>query len=538
MPDSPTGREQKSKEMKIAIPQLNYRVGDIYGNRDLIVDAIEAAKQWDADLVVFPELAVCGAYPRDLLEREHFVNECREVVERLTVPCQKVSALIGSPNFDVEEGVLYNSMFLLEKQKVKCGVSKSVLSDYDVLDESRYFMAADRNEAMPTHHMNVRVLFDEYESIYIQETDDIVIHVGATPFTPESEAYRRQVFSDMARRHEKPIISLNHVGANGSVIFDGNTMVFNAKGEQTHQLAAFDEEFIMIDTKLLEAMEPREEGEDIARVHDALILGIRDFFRKSGFKKAVLGLSGGIDSAVVAALAAEALGKENVLGVLMPSQFSSDHSVTDAEALADNLGIARETLPIQDVYEAFLATLRPVFGNRLFSTAEENLQARARGMLVMAISNKMGHVVLNTSNKSEAAVGYGTLYGDMCGSLSVLGDVYKTDVYRLARYINRHQEIIPENTITKAPSAELRPGQRDQDSLPDYPTLDAILRLYIEEEDAAQDIVEQGFAADVVEKVIRLVNRSEYKHLQCPPALKVSRKAFGEGRRMPIAAKI
>lgn len=526
--------------MKIAIPQLNYRVGDIPQNRDAIIAAIKNAKSKHAELVVFPEHAVCGAYPCDLLEREYFVNGCRLAIEQIAAACTGIAAIVGSPNLDAEDGVLYNAAFFMHDGEVRGGVNKSVLSDYDALDESRYFIADEENNALHLGQHKLRVLFDEYESNFVKKEDEIIIHIGVTPFTRESAAYRLNTFADLARKSGKPVIALNHVGGNGPLIFDGQTLVFNGRGELCHRLKAFEEDCAVVDTRNLRPL-PQAGGQaqdDIALVHDALILGIKDFFRKNGFKQAVLGLSGGIDSAVVAVLAAEALGNQNVLGVLMPSEFSTDHSVKDAEDLAKNLGIKTETLPIKSIYDSFLTTLKPVFGERPFNVAEENLQARVRGSLVMAISNKLGHILLNTSNKSEAAVGYGTLYGDMCGSLSVLGDVYKTDVYHLARHLNRDREVIPSNTLTKAPSAELHPGQKDQDSLPDYATLDGILKLYIEDNRSPQEIVAQGYAKETVERVLALANRCEYKRAQCPPILKISKKAFGSGRRMPLVSKI
>lgn len=526
--------------MKIAIPQINYHIGDISKNRDLIIAAIRQAKARQADLVVFPEHAICGAYPLDLLEKEYFVNECRVSIEKIAEQCTNIAALVGCPNLDLEDGVVFNAMFFMYNGEVRGGVNKSILSDYDVFDESRYFIPGDENTPLHYKNQTLRVIFDEYESDTIDKNDTIVIQVGATPFTTESHANRKQIFSSIARSHAIPVITVNHVGANTSLIFEGHGMVFNRAGALVQHLSTFTEDFAVIDTNKLDSMPPLadETPDKIALVHDALILGIRDFFRKNGFSKAVLGLSGGIDSALVAALAAEALGKENVLGILMPSRFSTDHSVKDAIDLADNLGISRETLAIKDIYDTFLATLQPVFKDTPFNVAEENLQARVRGALVMAISNKFGHILLNTSNKSEASVGYGTLYGDLCGSLSVLGDVYKTDVYRLSRYINREREIIPENTITKAPSAELRPDQKDQDSLPDYDTLDAILKLYLEENQSRAEIIKAGFDPAIVEKTLALVNRNEYKRAQCPPILKVSPKAFGSGRRMPLTAKL
>ena len=526
--------------MKIAIPQINYHIGDMSGNKDLIIAAIKKAKAMKAELVLFPEHAICGAYPQDLFDKEYFINECRMSIEQIAEQCHNISALIGCPNLDLEDGILMNAMFFIYDGEVRGGVNKTILSDYDIFDESRYFIPGASNTPLRYRNQNIRVIFDEYESNMIEKTDSFIVHVGSTPFTTESYAYRKESLSYIAHKQKCPLISINHVGANTSLIFDGNSMVFNGKGILTHKLAAFKEDFILIDTdRLMNAPAVKEnKPETIALIHEALILGIKDFFRKNGFTKAVLGLSGGIDSALVAALATEALGKENVLGILMPSHFSTDHSVTDAVDLAKNLGIAYETLPIKEVYDAYINTLHPVFKDAPFNVAEENLQARIRGGLVMAISNKIGHILLNTSNKSEASVGYGTLYGDLCGSLSVLGDVYKTDVYKLSRYINREREIIPENTITKAPSAELRPGQKDQDSLPDYDTLDAILKLYLEENQSQREIIGKGYAPEVVEKTLRLVNRNEYKRAQCPPILKISKKAFGSGRRMPLTAKL
>ncbi len=493
-----------------------------------------------ADLVVFPEHAVCGAYPQDLFEKEYFVNACRISIEKIAEACDSIAALVGCPNLDIEDGILYNAIFFMYNKEVRGGANKTILSDYDVFDESRYFIAGEENTAIRYKDQNIRVIFDEYEAESIQKTDSLIIHVGATPFTTESCAYRKEVFASMAKKQKAPVISLNHVGANTSLIFDGNTLVFNAQGILTHRLNAFEEDFLLVDTFQLAKSKPLQEKfpEKIQLIHDALILGIKDYFKKNNFTKAILGLSGGIDSAVVAALAAEAIGSENVKGILMPSHYSTDHSVKDAIDLAKNLHIPHEILPIKEIYDSFLNTLEPVFRDLPFNVAEENLQARVRGSLVMAMSNKFGNILLNTSNKSEAAVGYGTLYGDLCGSLSVLGDVYKTEVFQLARFINREREIIPENTLLKPPSAELRPGQKDQDSLPDYPVLDAVLKLYIEENLSEQEIIAQGFAPEIVEKTITMVNRNDYKRAQCPPILKVSKKAFGNGRRMPLTAKL
>lgn len=525
--------------MKIALPQLNYEIGNIERNRELIVTAIQKARKQKADLVVFPEHAICGAYPQDLLEREYFVNACRLAIEKIAEQCKGIAALVGCPNFDFEDGILFNAMFFLADGEVRGGVNKTILSDYDVFDESRYFVGGDENGAIRYKDQLLRIIFDEYEIDNIHKNDTLIIHVGASPFTAESFDYRKDTFSAIAKQYNKPVISVNHTGANTSLIFDGNTMVFGPSGELLICQKAFAEDFTVTDTAQWHLMPSlnRTEGR-MEKIHSALILGIRDYFRKHGFTKAVLGLSGGLDSAVVAALAAEALGAGQIFGVLMPSQYSSDHSVKDAVDLAENLGIAHKILPIKETYETFLNTLDPLFHDTSFNVAEENLQARIRGDLLMAISNKFGYILLNTSNKSEAAVGYGTLYGDLCGSLSMLGDLYKTEVYELARYINRNNIIIPENTLSKPPSAELRPGQTDQDSLPDYPTLDAILKLYIEENLSPAEIVAKGFKTEVTEQVIRLVNANEYKRAQCPPNFKMSAKAFGHGRRMPLTAKL
>lgn len=522
--------------MRIALPQLNYFTGNPAKNQDIMLQAIQKARKTGADLIVFPELAVCGPFPQDLLEKEPFIGECRLNIEKLAAACGNMAAIIGGPNLDSQTGIMYNSAYFIQNGEVTDGVHKTVLSDYDIFSESRYFVAGEDNQPIRFKNKNLRILFDEYESEFIEKTDHLIIHIGLSPFTAESLNERRRIFSSIAKKHAKTVISINPAGGSTSVLFDGNSMIFNPKGELIRQLQEFEEDFFILDTQQISASpaikQPRESS--IASIHKALVHGIRDYFYKHGFTKAILGLSGGIDSAVVAALAAEALGKENVFGLLMPSEFSSDHSVKDAKELAENIGMPYETIPIKPIYESYLQQLHPLFGDLPFNVAEENLQSRTRGMLVMAMSNKFGYISLNTSNKSEAAVGYGTLYGDLCGSLSVIGDVYKTDVYKLAQDINRKQIIIPENTLTKAPSAELRPGQKDQDSLPDYPTLDRILALYLEKNLSEEEIVNQGFAPALTRKIIGMVEFNNYKRAQCPPILKISPKAFGPGRRMPF----
>ena len=521
--------------MQIAIPQLNYKIGDIQGNTAQMIAAIQKAQVAKAELVIFPELAVCGPLPQDLLEREEFIQECRMAIEKIALQCTNIAAIVGAPNLDTTNGIMYNSAYFIQNGEVVDGVHKNILSDYDIFNESRYFIAGEDHSVIRYKNQNLRILFDEYEAEYIEPTDQLVIFIGMTPFTTESADNKQQIMMRLAQKYGKPILTTNHCCGATSILFDGTSFVVNAKGKITHRFLRFKEDFQIIDTKKLNALTtiPRQHSDKIALIHEALVFGIRDYFQKHGFTKAILGLSGGIDSAVVAALAAEALGAKQVMGLLMPSRFSTDHSVKDAEDLAKNIGMPYATLPIKEIYDQYLNTLHPVFQDTPFNVAEENIQARIRGILVMAMSNKFGYTALNTSNKSEAAVGYGTLYGDLCGSLSVIGDVYKTDIYRLARHINREKEIIPENTITKAPSAELRPNQKDQDSLPEYDQLDAILQLYIEENYSQEQIISQGFPKDVVQRIVTLVNRNDYKRAQVPPILKMSKKAFGNGRKYP-----
>lgn len=521
--------------MQIAIPQLNYKAGDIQGNSEKIISAIQRARKEKAELILFPELAVSGALPQDLLETEKFISECRMAIEKIATHCTHLAAIIGGPNLDSENGIMYNSAYFIQDGEVVDGVHKNILSDYDIFSESRYFIAGEDNIPIRYKNQNIRIIFDEYEAEFIEKTDSFVIYMGMTPFSIESTANKKQVLATLAQKYAKNIIAINHLGSYTSVLFDGNSMVYNYKGKQTNQLHEFAEDFQIVDTRILGNAQslPGNKEDKTTLIHKALVYGIRDYFHKHGFSKAILGLSGGIDSAVVAALAAEALGAENLMGLLMPSCFSTDHSLCDAEALARNIGMSHEIISIKDIYDQYLNNLAPLFGDQPFNVAEENIQARIRGMLIMAMSNKFGYMALNTSNKSEAAVGYGTLYGDLCGSLGVIGDVYKTEIYQLARNINKDREIIPENTIRKAPSAELRPGQKDQDSLPDYPLLDAILKLYIEENTSPETIIANGYAKDMVNRITGMVDRNEYKRAQCPPTIKVSKKALGSERKYP-----
>ncbi len=521
--------------MLIALSQLNYKAGDIPGNCEKIITAVRKARQAKAELIVFPELAICGALPQDFLEREEFIDACRLAIEKIACECDHIAAVVGGPNLDTTNGIMYNSAYFIQHGEVVDGVHKNILSDYDIFNESRYFVAGEDNAPIRYKDRNIRILFDEYEAGFIEKNDDLVLHIGMSPFTTESARKRKEVWSAIAGKYRKNILNVNHCGSHTSVLFDGLSMGFNEKGKLIYALKAFEEDFIIINTRQPEQTPAVSytQPERIGLLRQALVFGIRDYFRKHRFSKAVLGLSGGIDSAVVAALAAEALGAANVRGLLMPSIFSTDHSVTDAQKLAENIGMPYDIIPIKDIYDQYLHALQPIFREEPFNVAEENIQARIRGMLVMALSNKFGYIALNTSNKSEAAVGYGTLYGDLCGSLGVIGDVYKSDIFRLAREINREREIIPEHTITKAPSAELRPGQKDQDSLPDYAQLDAILKRYIEEDESPETIIRQGYPQETVHKVVDMVKRNEYKRAQCPPIIKVSAKAFGHGRTYP-----
>lgn len=521
--------------MIVAIPQLNFKAADISGNTEKIISAIKDARAKKAELIIFPELAVCGAFPQDFLEREEFINECRLAIEKIALHCEQTAAIIGAPNLDAANGIMYNSAYFIQNGEVVDGVHKNILSDYDIFAESRYFIAGEDNTAIRYKNQNIRIIFDEYEAEFIEKTDHFVVFMGMNPFTLESTAEREKMLSALALKYGKNFLAPNHIGGYTSLLFDGNSAVFNYKGKTVLRLKEFEEDLQLIDTNKTGSQTslPAYRKDRTELLHRALVFGIRDYFNKQGFTKAILGLSGGIDSAVVAALAAEALGAENVMGLLMPSHFSTDHSVQDALELARNLGMPYETIPIKEIYDQYLASLQTAFRDQPFNVAEENIQARIRGMLVMAMSNKFNYIALNTSNKSEAAVGYGTLYGDLCGSLGTIGDVYKTEIYALAKNINKEHTIIPEHTIIKAPSAELRPGQKDQDSLPDYPLLDAVLKLYLEENNSPEQIISQGYPQETVRKIISMVRRNEYKRAQCPPILKVSKKAFGAGRKYP-----
>lgn len=553
--------------MKIALAQLNYTINDFDGNIGKIKQAIKQAGNSGAQLVVFSELSVCGYPPRDLLEYETFLDRCSLAVKEIADHCHGIAAIVGAPslNPNPKGKMLFNSAYVIQNGSITSIHEKSLLPDYDVFDEYRYFEPNTDNYALANIN-GIRAAITICEDLWddqpvtssvsrgrlykhspmeelVKHTPDLVINLSASPFSHDIEERRLAVFRSNVARFGLPVIYVNQVGGNTELLFDGGSMALNAKGEVIRQLKSFEEDFAIIDTEALNSSKSKlrpdnpDPDKGIARIHDALVMGIRDYFSKMGFSKATLGLSGGIDSAVVLALAREALGAESLRVLLLPSQYSSDHSITDALSLAENLNIRHDTINIQPIVETFTTRLNPIFGNLPEDITEENIQARIRGTLLMGLSNKFGHLLLNTTNKSEAAVGYGTLYGDMNGAIGVLGDVYKTEVYRLARYINRDREIIPENTILKAPSAELRPDQKDSDSLPPYEILDRILFHYIEQNLSIDKIVAKGFNPDVVNQVVTLVNRNEYKRFQSAPILRISSKAFGYGRRMPLVAR-
>ncbi|MGN6395162.1 MAG: NAD+ synthase [Mucilaginibacter sp.] len=546
--------------MKIALAQLNYHVGNFESNTAKIIDNIKKARNEGADLVVFAELCVCGYPSRDFLEFKEFIDLCESAAQIIAKECLGIGCIIGlpTPNHRPEGKDLNNSAYFIEDGKVKAIVNKALLPNYDIFDEYRYFEPATEFSCIEFkgHRIALTICEDLWNTIenplyvtrpmdiLIQQQPDVMINIAASPFAYNHDEERIAILSDNAKRYQLPLLYVNHVGAQTELIFDGGSLVFEGTGRLIDEMPYFEESlaYYMLGDKSdisfehPTTMKPQRDS-DIEQIHQGLVLGIRDYFHKSGFKQATLGLSGGIDSAVVCALAAEALGPKNVMAVLLPSHFSSDHSIKDAQDLVDNLGCMSQVVPIANITDAFEATLKPQFEGLPFNIAEENIQSRSRAVLLMAMCNKFGYILLNTSNKSEAAVGYGTLYGDMCGGISVIGDVYKTQVFELAKHINKDRELIPLNSITKPPSAELRPGQKDTDSLPEYDILDKILQVYIEERRSSAEIIKMGYDEATVRRVIKLVNTAEHKRYQTPPILRVSPKAFGMGRRMPIVGK-
>ena len=568
--------------MRIALAQINPTVGDFSGNLRKIAEFVDRSADRDAAIVLFPELVTCGYPPADLLEKESFVLRAEETlsaIAELTRGADRPAVLCGSP-MRCEGGSgkhVRNVAALMEDGEIRFVQQKMLLPFYDVFDEQRYFEPAQQQTLTIVKGQAVAITIcedawndkmfwprqlypiDPVEELMRQwamlpqplSGHRLILNISASPFCHGKAEVRRRMIGALAKRHRATVVMVNQVGANDSLIFDGGSFAVGPEGEVIAQARSFSEDLVVIETtaavtqdvRAAMVVETRTESE--ARTEstwNALVLGTRDYLRKCGFRKVIVGLSGGIDSALVAAIAVEALGAENVQGVGMPSEFSSEGSLTDAERLAESLGIAFSAVPIRDIYTQFAQSLGPVFASTgagvKFGLAEENLQPRIRGSLLMALSNKTGALVLTTGNKSEMACGYCTLYGDMVGALAVIGDVYKTEVYALSRWVNREREVIPKDTLTKPPSAELRPGQKDTDSLPPYDVLDPILLAYIEEYSSAEEIAQsQGVELGLVNDVIRLVELSEYKRQQAAPVLKVSKKSFGTGRRFPIAAR-
>ena len=574
--------------MRIALAQQNYHIGNFESNTKKIISAIEQAKKEGAELVVFSELCVCGYPPRDFLEFDDFVNQCYASIDAIQQHTEDIGVIIGAPqkNLDASGKELFNAAWLLYNREVLGVAQKTLLPTYDVFDEYRYFEPAFEWNTLlfKGHRIALTICEDLWNlgdnplyrvcpmDILVKQQPDIMINISASPFDYDHDEDRKEVIKANVLKYGLPLVYCNAVGSQTEIVFDGGSLVYDAKGNLLKELEYFEEAFCVMDITVTNLQQEQQAdtgdskpaiisaetdnemrvskvndpnriidfltaGNNIRQIHQALILGIRDYFIKMGFSKAILGSSGGIDSAVVLALACEALDAENVHAVLMPSPFSTGHSVKDAEQLSKTLGNPFDIIPIENLYNSFITSLKPLFKDLPFSVAEENIQSRSRGNLLMAIANKFGYILLNTSNKSELATGYGTLYGDMAGGLSVLGDVYKTQVYALAKYINRHKEIIPLHIISKAPSAELRPNQKDSDSLPDYDILDKVLYQYIEKRQGPKEIMAMGIDPALVNRVLKLVNINEYKRNQFCPVIRVSSKAFGVGRRMPIVGK-
>jgi len=566
--------------MRIVLAQQNYHIGNFEMNGTKIIEAIEAAKKQGADLIVFSELCVCGYPPRDFLEFNDFINQSLDTVHRIAQHADTIGVIVGAPARNpIPEGKdLFNAAYLLYDKKIAGVAHKSLLPTYDIFDEGRYFEPAYAWNVIEFKGAKLALTICEdiwnlgdnplYRTcpmdMLMPQNPDIMINISASPFDYDHDEARKAIVQANVRKYGLPMIYCNTIGSQTEVIFDGGSLVHHPTQGLIAELDYFSEDTATIEwirnndgtssMRLIEGNDPVPsspatasvsaslldhmlEERNISQIFQAIKLGIRDYFGKMGFTKAILGSSGGIDSAVVLAMACEALGAENVRAILMPSPYSSEHSVDDAVQLSKNLNNPYDIVPIRDVYETMLNTLSPIFGDLPFSLAEENMQSRSRGNILMAISNKFGYILLNTSNKSELATGYGTLYGDMAGGLSVIGDLYKVQVYALARYINREREIIPNHILVKAPSAELRPNQKDSDSLPDYEQLDQVLYQYIEKRMGPNEIIAAGYEEALVRRVLKLVNTNEYKRNQFCPIIRVSTKAFGIGRRMPIVGK-
>ena len=541
--------------MKVALAQFNTTVGDLAGNEAKILAAYQRGIDAGVELVICPELSVCGYPPRDLLQKRSFIPGNWAVVQRLAAATGKVGLLIGyAGSNDKRPGrEATNSAALLQNGGILATRHKTLLPTYDVFDEDRYFEPATEN--LPVTFNGQKIGITICEDIWNDEDfwkdrryqdnpavdlanagAKLLLNISASPWHLGKNTTRREMLANLAAKTGCPLLYCNLVGGNDELVFDGASMAFDGTGQLGVEGVCFGEDFLVVDTAKPGVIGPHL-MEDEESIYRALVLGLRDYVHKCGFKSVVLGLSGGIDSALTAVIAVEALGPENVRGVSLPSQYSSQGSLDDAQILAQNLGIQHDVIPIQNAFESVKTELQPVFAGRKEDTAEENIQARLRGVILMAMSNKFGSLLLTTGNKSELAVGYCTLYGDMCGGLAVISDVPKTMVYRLSNWINREQEIIPPASITKPPSAELRPNQTDQDSLPSYDVLDAILEAYVVQCKSPAEIVEAGFQDADVKRVVKLIDFNEYKRRQAAPGIKVTSKAFGVGRRIPIAQR-
>lgn len=560
--------------MRISIAQQNYIIGDIEYNKNKIIQHIQVAQEKGDDIILFSELAICGYPPKDLLFRDKFISKCRAAIDEITAYVNDALVIIGAPSINPHKDgkYLFNSAYCIHQRKIEFVAHKTLLPTYDVFNEYRYFEPAKEWNCIEFKGKKIAIticedIWDvEEDPMYMirpldrlsKENPDFILNLSASPFSYLQQEKRHSVIAFNALKYKKPIIYCNTVGAHTDLIFDGASVVCNDKGEIISRLKSFEEDTLSIDVdSMITTAHDVSENEtnlelqivkkttvilsenQLEFVYQGLLLGIRDYFRKMNFRQAVIASSGGLDSALTLALAVDALGKENVHALLMPSEFSSSHSVDDAVELSKNYGTTYDILPIKEMYSTIDNGLQSIFKDGVFNVTQENIQSRIRGMLVMAYSNKYGHILLNTSNKSELATGYGTLYGDMAGGLSVLGDVYKSQAYQLAHFINKNKNgKIPEHILTKAPSAELRPGQKDSDSLPVYSILDEILFHYIDNNKDAASIIASGYDKDTVEKAIRLVNINEYKRYQFCPIIRVSYKAFGPGRLIPLVRKI
>jgi NAD+ synthase (glutamine-hydrolysing) len=543
--------------MKIALAQMNPVIGDLSGNKEKILTFLNQARAKNVELLIFSELALTGWPPKDLLIRKEFIQAADEVLKDILPYTHGIGVLLGTISTEPGTGKLYNSAILMEEGKITGRVHKTQLQNRYQFDEANYFTPSSTDIISQENHLSFKGLkllvsigeeFNEFpnldggidsytsdrENNYINNNDrsDLLINLAAIPYQYLNLENRQKALSNTAAKYQTPLLSVSQVGANDELVFDGSSMVFDEAGNLICYGKAFEEDLICYDTQASYPIIKWPE-EDVSWAYNALILGIRDYFRKNGFNRMLLGLSGGVDSALVACLAAEALGRENVLGVSMPSRYSPNHSRDDAKLLADILGIEYRVLPIEELFATYIKLMNGK-EEAIGDLAEENIQARIRGNLLMYISNREGRILLNTSNKSESAMGYSTLYGDMCGSLSPIADIPKTMVYQLCDYINRDREVIPVNTLTKPPSAELRPNQKDQDSLPDYPVLDEIIHMYLEEKLTVSEMVQRGYEKELILRVVNGIDRTEYKRRQAPPMLKITSINLLRGGLLPM----